>query len=504
MPRFVSGFALGLFALLLFAGVFSGPAAGAAGPSIAVSVNGETIADGDRIVVPEANITVSVTGDVQIQTVVVRDDGETIHEAKTGATSYEVNLDPDLGARSNTIQVIVKDRNGVLTTHRSTIYVDSLAPDIGLSEPFTVQGGYTFPESRQSVAANLTVNGTVEDASNVTSFSAKVVGGGQSVETETLENGSFRLETSLVLGNSSLIISAEDEYGNRAYRSARLIVSDEAKPEISFRNWTNETESKTFRPTIVATDDVAVQTIRYRIPGQPEVTAVEESDRLLGADRLRVTRELALSFYRAGLYNVTFNVSDAAGNYKEATKTIEYDPVTEAERAKPVLRVRENHSGMYNDSLYHLEAIVENGSVREVFVEATNRYGRTTLYESVYEGQNTTSVPIELDVPIGSGTNEIRIEIQDSLENTHEQYLTVDTANASAYEPVTESPTNTVQEPTESTPTPTTTGPENTRISVIEPTPIEPATKTQSPLSPLLVLIAVVIASSIAIGRRDD
>ncbi|MFW5921971.1 MAG: hypothetical protein ACOCRC_01555 [Halodesulfurarchaeum sp.] len=489
--------------LLLGAGLMATPLASAASDaSIEVGVNGESVADGDRIVVPEGNLSVSVTGDVELDTVIVKIDGEDYHEARPNGTAYAVDLDPDFSTRSNTVEVIVKDAAGNLSNHQITVYKDTLAPDIGLSSPFEVSPGYQFPSQEAFTSADIELVGTVRDASNVTDFSAKLVASGQSVETTELEDGTFALDTTLAPGNNSLTVTATDEYGHRTHRSTRIEVTDDADPTLEIRGWSNRTEAATIRPTLVANDSVAVNSLVVQVPGQPEQTPIEPTTKLLGAGRTNVTVRPELTFHRAGTYNVTFNVTDTAGNWVEETREIEYDPVTTEERIAPEITIDENRSGMVNESSYRLFANVTNGTVREIALESNHQWEGVTHLETLYAGSNITSYAIDAVVDVESGRNVILIEVTDALGTTHEREFDVDTANASSYQPPpTQSPetTTTEQSPTtETNPATTTAG--TTQISVTEPTPLTPSTETASPLSPVVSMVAFVLVG-LLVGR---
>jgi hypothetical protein len=477
----------------------SGGAGAADAPWIELQVNGSPVADGERVVVPSANLSTEITGNVSLNRVEIRVDGATIHEATPEGTAYRVDLDPDFHARTNDVQVVVKGEDGGLWTHQAAIYKDTLAPDIGLDSPVTVEPGYQFPGRQSREAASIQIAGVVEDAASITSFSARVVGGGRSVETTALEDGAFRLNTTLAPGNNSLIVEATDEFGNSAYRRLQFEVTDESEPSLSVREWPNRTAVETIRPTVVATDAVGIAKVRYRIPGQPRRTIVEPAASLLDRGRTNVTRRPSLTFARPGTYNVTFNVTDESGKFTETTKTVTYDPVTPAEAVAPIVRLRNRSSGLYNESRYRLDATVENGTVRVVEVEARNSRDRVTLLETVYDGPNASTVPVTLDVPIDPGRNEIEIAVTDALENVHVRTVVVDTANASAYEPPTTAPTKAAST---TAPTRVPTTPQQTRLPVTTATPIGPATATQSPLSPLLSVVALALAALVV--RRQE
>lgn len=480
--------------------VFVGGASAQAEPSIEVSVNGSPVGDTERVVVSSANLTAEISGNVSLDRVEIEVDGATIHADEPSGQDYRVELDPDFHARTNTVQVIVKGEDGGLWTHRIDIYKDTIPPDIGLTAPVSVEPGHQFPDRRTRENADIQVAGVVEDVSSIEEFSARIVGDGRSVETTRLENDTFGLNTTLAAGNNSLMIEATDEFGNRAYRRMQFEVVDEDSPSLAVAGWENRTENATVRPTVVATDAVGVTTVRYRISGQPQRTLVESPSSLFDQGRTNVTRTASLSFARAGTYNVTFNVTDVAGKSTEVTRTITYDPVTRADAAAPTVTVFENRSGLLNETHYRFSAAVESGAVRTVGVDARNRFGRVTLLETVYDGPNASTVPIELDVPVDPGRNEITINATDALGNQHERSVVVDPANASDYE----APTATTTEEPSSTTTPKAaqTTAQTTNLQVTPATPIAPETATEGPLSPVLVVVALGLAGVVALVRR--
>ncbi|MEF8772009.1 hypothetical protein [Halodesulfurarchaeum sp.] len=502
MDEWTRGFALLL--VLLSVAVVLGPLASAASaPTIAVSVNGDSVLDGDRIVVPGGNLSVDVTGNETITSVVIRVDDQDLIDTAPNATTYSTTLDDVLTARWNTVQVIVKDEAGDLTTHQISVYKDTLRPDIGLKSPFEVDPGYQFPTVKTYSKADMEVSGTVEDRSNITAFSATVIGGGRSVETTTLSDDRFSMNTTLVPGNNSVVLSATDEYGHRTYRSTRIEVTDEDEPTLSITDWPEITESETVTPTVRAIDAVAVRSVMYRIPGQPENRLVEPTSKLLDAGRTNITRTPVLEFHRPGTYNVTFNVTDYAGQWTEETKTIQYDPVTAAEQVTPDIRVNEARSGLLNDSRYRLNATVANGSVTTVFVESEHRWDGIHFHETMYDGTNVSEYSIEENVGIESGQNELTIEVTDAMGNLHVHHFAVNTTNASTYvPPTTENPATTEQdESSQDTATePTTAG--VTRISVTEQTPLSPNTETKASLSSLLSILAIASGGVLALTRR--
>ncbi len=510
MGRILRLLAVSLALVLIGIFLFAGGAAAQETPKIEVTVDEETVPDGGRIVIPDGTLSVTVTGTIELESVVVRIDGTDEVTASPDSSAYAVTLDQPFSARSNTVQVIVTDETGGLTTHQVTVYKDTISPRIELESPFEVSSGYQFPTSQELTNASVTITGQVHDASTITEFSARVIGGGQGIERTELTDGRFSFNTTLVPGNNSLIIEATDAYGQRSYRSTRIKVVDENDPVLTIRNWPNTTVEPTVNPTVIATDDGGVRSVTYRIPGQPERTLVEPTRKLLDAGRTNVSETPVLEFYRPGQYNVTFNATDYANGSVEVTKSIHYDPITPEERVEPEFAIDETRSGLVNNSVYRLNATVTNGSVRTVFIESEHRDEGITFFETVYDGDNTTQYRIARNISIVPGINDITVRVTDALGLEHRYPIEVNTSNATAYSPPTTASaapnatqTTTASNGTAANTTQATTTVGVTRISVTEHTPITPRTDTSSPLSPILTVIAFGLAV-LGLARRKQ
>ncbi|APE95722.1 Ig-like domain-containing protein [Halodesulfurarchaeum formicicum] len=466
-------------------------------PQIQVSVNENTIEDGAWTVVGESDFSIRIASNATIESIVVRVNDRDVVEATPDGRTYQTDLVAPLSARWNTVQVVATDTSGTLSTHQFKIYKDTIAPDIAVSSPFSVAAGHQFPEETRLTDGAINLTGTVEDASNVTAFSATLSGAGQSIELTNHTDGSFTLNTTLAPGNHTLSVRATDEYGNEVRRFTRLRVIDEDAPSVSIRDWPTNTSAGAIGPTAVATDDIAVRSLTYRVSGQPERTAIEPTSRLLGAGRTNVTRSIPIEFYRAGTYEVTFNVTDYAGRYTTLTKELRYDPVTPEERAAPEITVHENRSGLVNETLYHLEASVDNGSIERVVLEAaSNSSGRVSAYERVYDGNATATVPVRQNLSLASGVTDITLTATDSYGTEHSATWQVDPESTSPYRTSPAENTATGPDPTVEPSS------QSTEISVTEPTPLAPVTETKAPASPVLVAVALLVVSGLLSRRR--
>ncbi|MGM0398067.1 MAG: hypothetical protein ACQEQY_03655, partial [Halobacteriota archaeon] len=416
-----------LVGVLIVSSVAASGVVGAAeeGPTIAVDVNGDRLSDGDRVVVAEGNLTVDVDATEDLSTVVVRVGGEELGPFYPDGSSFERSFDPDLHGGDNEIRVIATDDADRTSGYRATVYRDSIAPHVGLSEPFSVEPGHAFPANHTVEAVNVTLNGTVTDESNVTDFEARIDGDGVVQTTRLGNDSSFGLNTTLGVGTSNLTIQATDEYGNERRARTMLIVEDEADPTIDVRGWRDESR----HPVTVqvrATDDVGLHSVTVDPERQPTRDLIEPSYEIFDQGRHHVVRNVTLDFRYDSVYNVTFTAKDVENKTTEVTKTIAYDPITEAEAAAPAIRVNENESGIVNDGTYLLDAAATNGSISKVTVESeTVPGGNVTAHSVVYDGPERSNVTIYERIALEEGRNAIHIRATDTFGVQHERTIHV-------------------------------------------------------------------------------
>ncbi|AKH97838.1 hypothetical protein [Halanaeroarchaeum sulfurireducens] len=477
--------------------------------TIAVDVNGESVSQGERVVVSDANLTVRISGEVDLSSVVVRVNGDDIGPFYPDGTTFTRTVDPELHGGDNSIRVIATDENERTLTHDLTVYRDSIPPFFSLSSPFTVREGYAFPSvatlddvnesQNDSVTiddANVTVRGAVHDESAVTDFEARIVNDGSEKTTGLSDDSTFELTTTLPLGNSTLEIRATDEYDNRRLAKTRIHVEDGEYPTVSFDGWQDEsTEPVDVR--VRATDDVGVTSLTLDPEGQPERELLEPTETLFDAGRDVVVRNATIEFRHAGVYNVTVTAKDVAGNVTRLNRTIEYDPTTEAEAAVPAIEIHEPESGMVNDGTYLLNATVTDGSVTQVAVESEPSDSESMTYAVIYDGPVRETVSIYRRIPVEPGENDVRIRATDAYGVGHVETVTVDTTAESDWL-ATPTPTET----TSPTPTTSTTAPFSD-VTVRSEEPLTSVTDSSVPLSPSPAIIAMLTIAAIVWMRAQ-
>lgn len=473
-------------------------------PDITVEVNGEHLSDGDRVVVDDANLTVRADAAEELSSVVIRVGGEELGPFYPDGSSYEKTIDPDLHGEDNEIRVIATDDADQTSSYRATVYRDSIAPHIGLSDPFSVEPGHAFPANHTVDAVNVSLNGTVADESNITDFEARIEGEDTVQTTHLANDSSFELNTTLGLGTSNLTIQATDEYGNERRARTMLIVEDEADPTIEVRGWRDESR----QPVTVqvrARDDVGLHSVTVDPERKPQRDLIEPSYELFDKGRHDVERNVTLDFRYESVYNVTFTAKDVTNKTTTVEKTIAYDPISEAEAAAPDIEVNENESGIVNDGTYLLDAAATNGSITKVTVESeTVPDGNVTDHSVVYDGPERSNVTIYERIPLEEGRNRIQIRATDTFGVEHERTIRVDSNDDSQWIATTTSSSNdttTTNGSSTTTSANTTTHP-GVEVSPVEEDPLTPASKTSVPLSPLLVVLAIVV-TAISLARRS-
>ncbi|MFB6131980.1 MAG: hypothetical protein ABEJ44_01065 [Halanaeroarchaeum sp.] len=504
--------------VVLSIGVPTGIVIGAdAGPMIVTSVNGNEVPHGERVVVKEATLTIRVTADARLDTVVIRNDGATIGTFSPAGTTFERTWDEQeaadvLNARDNTIQVIATTVNDETESHRITIYRDTVPPDIGLSSPFTVQPGYVFPQTVTDVGVNVTVRGTVLDASRITAFEARLVANGHS-QRISMENGTFSTNTTLALGNTTLVIRAVDAFGNRRIVTTRIYVTDEEKPTIAVENWPANTTAGTITATVRASDDVGIESIVVRPEGQMAFRVLEPPTTFLGKGRDQVRREVTVDLRSPGTINVTFNATDGANHTTEIEKSVAYDPITAEEAAAPEIVVHNASSGFVNDETYALSAVVKNGSVTRVVVEAESiPEGSIPYYNVVYDGAATSRIEIDRNVSVEPGATVLTIRVTDEFGHVHQRTVRIDSrVESQALRTATRTAENETmgttggREPVGTTAPPTTATTGSTpvaTVTVATESPLEPKTETSVPMSPSTPVLAI-LASALLLRVRS-
>lgn len=488
------------------AGSSIGVAASGDGPRIQVGIDGEVVTDGERVVSPDPRLTIQVDSQTELDVLVIRLDGEEVHTTEPNGTSFRRTFDPGFQARDNRVQVIATDVNGITSSQQIRVYKDTVPPEIGLSSPFNVTEGYVFPQNVTVDDPNISVVGTVSDASSIAEFEAQINGRG-SVTTTDNSNGSFALNTTLGIGNTTLTIQAVDEYGNERYTRTRLEVQDDEQPTINVTNWPeNVTTSDTVTARVEVTDDVGVESLTVRTEGVPDRILLESPKTLFGQGRDSISQPVSIHLQREGITNVTFNATDMANHSTEIEKTIEYDPITPEEAAVPDFHVNETASGLIDETTYHLNATITNGSISRVALESTTPWNTPVItYEVPYSGHPRESVHIDRNLSVADGPTKIRIQATDEFGTVYDLNWTVDPENDSHYlrtpSPTTTQPTAT--QSITSTHETTAIGIEAAVTAEHEP-PLTPVSQKSLPLSPGLTPIALVTAAVLVWWRRLD
>jgi len=442
--------------------VFSGGAAGQAdGIKINATVDGESVADGDRVVSDDRpTLSVSVTADREIQAVFVRVDGEDRYRnISVEGENFSLTRTLDIGPGRHDVSVIVST-NERTESFRFRYLRDLQGPVIQFSQPSNVPldeiRQVEANESRYRVSfrtrdfgairrVDLTVEYFGDRPTNASEPNAEDEGtsAGRPIErvSESLNDSRRTFDREVLLGPGTTVITVETEDGFGNTRRKQIEVTlpdDETAPSVDVlsANFTrvNGTQQLTvdqpqFTWQAVAEDPVGVRTASgvariasgssrfVRLLGAPR------SNRTDGRQRVTLTEQLDLE---PGVNHFNVTTTDLFGNDNETVYRITYDPITLAERVEPEIRFYRNRSTVAGNET-QLSIEVADGSVQSVVVEVQGLTTRETAFVYVaHNGENRSQVVSERTLPIREKRTQVAVRVVDAVGNEHVASLVVD------------------------------------------------------------------------------
>ena len=457
---------LSVLILVVLCGVvlFSGGAAGQAdGIEINATVDGESVADGDRVVSDDRpTLSVSVAADREIQAVFVRVDGEDRYRnISVEGENFSLTRTLDIGPGRHDVSVIVST-NERTESFRFRYLRDLQGPVIQFSRPSNVpldeirqveanESQYRVSFRTRDFGAIRRVDLTVEyfgDRSvNGTAPNQENQDGTVPIS-RPVERSSYRLNSSrqtfdrdvlLGPGTTLVTVEAEDEFGNTRRKQIEVTLpDDETAPSVDVLSANFTRVNGTQRLTVdqpqftwqgVAEDPVGVRTASgvariasgssrfVRLLGAPR------SNRTDGRQRVTLTKQLDLE---PGVNHFNVTTTDLFGNDNETVYRITYDPITLAERVEPEIRFYRNRSTVAGNET-QLSIEVTDGSVQSVVVEVQGLTTRETAFVYVaHNGENRSQVVSERTLPIREKRTQVAVRVVDAVGNEHVASLVVD------------------------------------------------------------------------------
>jgi hypothetical protein len=429
-----------LSALLVATVVPTGTAA--ASPSITLTVEGTTVADGESTLVEtDPDVRVRADADAPIREVAVRLDGTTVHRATPNTTSFDTSLDLDVPSGDHTLTVVVK-ADGV-TTHEVTVTKDAERPYVRYTAPFETDQYAPPPETATVNRSQIVLRGNFTDVTGVTHLriSRKTtydVGGTTRNDTEIYTqgelNGSFAQPIFLGLGRNTITARYYDGLGHQRVHNFSVVVEDTAPPTLSNLSAVRQSPT-TLRVAGVATDNgqlrnVSIHPKNHSRTGNRSSAEIplspwsEKPDR----DRLRHRFARNLSLY-TGVTAVVVSANDTAGNTVERVVTVR-------RTVAPDLRLDPTGTRFATEGTVVVRGRATDGEIVSASVETVDPdTGEVVDIATVHDGETVTDLPVEhrLDAPDGRHAT-IRLRVVDSAGTEHvravDRQLTVETATA--------------------------------------------------------------------------
>ncbi len=439
----------------------SGGAAGQTdGVTLNTTVDGEPVADGDRLVSAERpTVSVSATSNETIRAVFVRVDGEDRYRnLSVGRENFSLTRELSLGPGSHDVAVIVSTDERTKSVQFQYLR-DLQGPVINFSRPLNVSLDSTKQVETNNTQYRLAFEtrdfvdiervDIVVDYFGDRDINANASNDGDNgtltrpIETETISldssSRSFDRAVAVGPGTTVLTVETEDAFGNiRQKRIGVTLVDDGTPPSIeaTSANFTfvNETQRLTVdQPTFnwrgTVTDSTGIRSVvatatnaggssrRVTLLGSPP------SNRTEGRQRQTFERKLELE-PGANYFNLT--ATDLFGNNNETAYRITYDPITLAERVEPEIRLYRNRSRVDGDET-RLFVEITDGTVRSVVVEVQGLTTRETAFvDVVHSGENRSRVVSNRALPITEERTQIAVKTVDAVGNEHVATLVVD------------------------------------------------------------------------------
>ena len=246
--------------------------AGAASPQATAVVTADTTAPNVAISAPAAaarvagtiSVTATATDNVAVQNVQFRVDGANVGAADT-SSPYALSLNTTtLTNGTHTLSAVARDAAGnTRTSANVTVTVDNALPTVSL----------TAPAAGALVAGTISLTATATDNAGVQDVQFRVDGANVGAA-DTSSPYSLSLNTTtLTNGTHTLSAVARDTAGNTRASSNVSITVDNQLPAVSISAPANGARiSGTTTVTAAASDNVAVQSVDFRVDGTTVAT----------------------------------------------------------------------------------------------------------------------------------------------------------------------------------------------------------------------------------------
>jgi uncharacterized protein YfaP (DUF2135 family) len=293
----------------------------------------------------------------------------------------------------HTVELRATDTKGNAASTSTVVFVDTTSPAVSLNAPAT------------SETTDVSISGTVTDDGVGVTGATVYVNGNSAGDLTLASDGSYSTAVSLVEGENTIEVRADDAVDNTGSATATTTVAasgDDTAPKVSldipFRSG-----SSTVDITGFVTDDTAVTSVELLVGGEP--VSVEAIDGVI-----QTSIEL-----EDGVYMATLTASDAAGNEASTSERFKVD-TSDPEITLNVPETSDSTevviTATVTDASGPLADLIVNGEVVQSYSSID---GSIYKVVSLPEGENT--VTLRAEDPVGNSdsvTKTVVVDLSDS------------------------------------------------------------------------------------------
>lgn len=362
-------------------------------PSVSVSVDGERVSDGQEFVVTQnPDLAIEASAAESIESVVVRVNGESARTFSPGSTSFSrtfvVQVDDN---ERNSVQVIVRDSAGGVTSQQLTITKDGVGPFIGFESPFQSKLGSRPPERASASNSRLRFAGAFEDLSGVQTLSIErrhiySAVGERRVKTsnQQIQDPGSTFDTEVFVGYGRNIVEVRmiDKLKNSRTYTIEIDVNDRTAPELSVSETPSEVRTGSITLSGTASDNLQIDEVTYSVEGKVNsATLISSEGDAADPDRqsMRFEQEVPLN---PGENVVRVTAHDVSGRTSTVRRVVTYNDT--------IVPVMSLDSTEFESGSVRFAGYVRDGSFQRVSVETVDPETDETLdFKQVYDGGPT-------------------------------------------------------------------------------------------------------------------
>jgi hypothetical protein len=410
-------------------------------PTVNVSINGESVSDGEFRVLREETTAVlraevAAESGRSLDTVLVQVGDEIVVDREDPGDGVTINRSLPIGAGNNTIRVVAEDDRDRLTSTRFLLYLERVPPAMDLESPVdTVPDPYQY----ENVVTNRTLtdwSGRFRDLTGFRDATVSFVRPGSGDVYRVFRVGpdpSFDEEVLLRYGRTNVRVVSTDTLGNTHITTFTTRVIDERGPSVDLGVDETPLESPWYNVSATVTDNVWVRNVSVDVLhlGRTPYQEFGRHYEPVEPERYRHSRERRSVSFEQGVRLLTGRniVSVTAVDHlgQETVRTFEVDYYPERERP-PAVSVLRNATRIEGNESAAVSAVVTdaNGDLRRVLVEVEDLDRQQLTDVESYRLDNESTFLFERSLDIGPGVSEVQITAIDGERNLTSERLYID------------------------------------------------------------------------------